>query len=264
MHPLVLTELFLFGLLVGSFLNVCIVRLPHRESIVRPRSHCRKCRRMIPWYDNIPLVSYLALRGRCRSCHAPIPLQYPLVEALTGVMMVATYLKFGLSLPFGLYFFLLVAPLIVITLIDLEHRIIPNVISLPGIGAGLVTVLLIGKEVVAMRLTQSLMGIVAGGGSLFLVSWVYEKLRHREGIGMGDVKLAAMFGAFFGAQGVLVILLLASFFGSVVGIFLMLFFRKGLKTAVPFGPFLAGGALIYLFFGSELLSWYLGRLSNSL
>lgn len=248
---------FVFGLILGSFLNVCIVRLPLGESIVHPRSHCRACGKMISWYDNIPLLSYLLVKGRCRGCSEPISLKYPLVEALTGVLSAATLFKFGLTPAYGCYFLLLVAPLIVVAFIDLEHRIIPNGISLPGIAAGFLTSLWLGSEPLGVRWITPLAGLVVGGGGLFLVSWIYEKTRGQEGIGMGDVKLAAMFGAFFGWNGVLVILLLSSLLGSVVGIILMLFFRKGPKFAVPFGPFLSAGAVIYLFYGSQMLSWYL-------
>ena len=259
MGDTLLLAAFAFGLILGSFLNVCIFRLPYEESIVKPRSHCRGCGAQISWYDNIPLFSYLWLKGACRYCHESIPLQYPLVEAVTGVLSAGTLYKFGYSTSYLLYFLLLVAPLIVIAFIDLGHRIIPNVISIPGIGAGILTTSLLGPGLHPVdRLLFSLIGIATGGGALFLVSWLYEKLRGQEGIGMGDVKLAAMFGAFFGWKGVFVILMLSSLLGSLVGIFLMVVLKKGLKYAVPFGPFLAGGALIYLFYGNALLSWYLG------
>lgn len=245
----------LFGLCIGSLLNVVIYRLPRGESIVTPRSHCPPCGHSIRWYDNIPLLSFLLLKGHCRSCQKPISWQYPLVELLTGCLSFLVFKKFG-GIPYFLYFLLLVCPLIAITFIDLKHQIIPNWISLPGIGAGLLTSCLLSGSRLE-TIVQCWWGIMAGGGALFLVSWLYEKIRKKEGIGMGDVKLAAMLGAFFGWKGVFFILLLSSLLGSIAGFFLILFFRKGFQDALPYGPFLAGAALIQLFFGSELISLYL-------
>lgn len=250
----------LLGLIVGSFLNVCISRLPKRLSIVTPRSHCPECGRFVRWYDNVPLLSYLWLLGRCRSCKKHIPLRYPLVEALTGVLSVLVVLKFGLGWAYVFYFLFLAAPLVVITFIDLEHRIIPDVITLPGIGAGLLSALVLsglsGLPPIP-ALLKSLWGILAGGGSLLLIAWLYLKLRRQEGLGGGDIKLAAMLGAFFGWKGVVVTLFLASFLGSLAGIAILVARRGQGTTAVPFGPFLAAGAILQLFVGSELLHWYL-------
>jgi leader peptidase (prepilin peptidase)/N-methyltransferase len=253
---------FLLGLVVGSFLNVCIHRLPRHLSIVVPRSHCPDCGRVIRWYDNIPLLSYLWLLGRCRSCKKPIPLRYPLVEAVTGVLSVLVYLKFGVGLSYVFYFLLFAAPLVAIAFIDLERKIIPDVLSLTGIAVGtLATIILSGLPFTA-ALLKSLWGILAGGGALFFISWFYERLRRQEGIGGGDVKLAAMLGAFFGWKAVFVILLLASLLGSVAGVILMIARRQGAQTAIPFGPFLAAGALLHLFVGNELLHWYLNMTSK--
>ncbi len=247
-----------FGLILGSFLNVCIYRMPRGESVVTPRSRCPHCRRTIPWYDNIPLLSFLWLRGRCRGCRRTISLRYPAVELTTALLSLAVYAKFGFGLAYLFYFVLLAAPLVAITFIDLEHRIIPDLFSLPGIISGLAATLLLMGLPPKEALIRSLGGIAAGGGSLFVVSWIYERLRHQEGIGMGDVKLAAMLGAFFGWKEVFIILLLSSLLGSVVGLILMVVFRKGLKMAIPYGPFLSWAALINLFFGHAIVRWYLG------
>ena len=249
---------FLIGLVVGSFLNVCIYRLPRGQSVVTPRSHCPECGRFIRWYDNVPVLSFLWLLGRCRFCRKKISFQYPLVELLTGLFSLVIFFKFGGGLAYLFYFVLLVAPLIAITFIDLEHRIIPDLFSLSGIITGTLTTLFLSGHPPAEALLFSLSGILAGGGTLFLISWVYEKLRHQEGIGGGDVKLAAMLGAFFGWKGGFVVLLFSSFIGTVVGIFLMILFKKGLKLAIPFGPFLASAALLHLFFGASIIRWYLG------
>lgn len=248
----------LLGLIIGSFLNVCIYRLPRGMSIVIPRSHCPDCGRFVAWYDNIPLLSFLFLMGRCRQCRKKIPWRYPLVELLSGALSYLVFLKFGAGLPYLFYFVLLAAPLVVITLIDLEHLIIPDLLSLPGIGVGLLSSLFLSEGPLLESLIDSVLGLLSGGLALFLVSWVYEKLRRQEGIGGGDIKLAAMLGAFFGWKGVVLILFFSSLLGSLTGLFLILVYRKGLKTVIPYGPFLSAGALFYLFLGPELVSWYLG------
>lgn len=248
---------FLFGLVFGSFLNVCIYRLPRDRSVIVPRSHCPDCDQSLRWYDNVPLLSYLWLAGRCRFCKKRISFRYPLVEVLSGLLSVLLFHKFGMGAAYPFYFLLLAAPLLVVTFIDLEHRIIPDVISISGIGAGILSQLFFGQGPILHSLLESVLGILVGGGALFLVSWIYEKLRHQEGIGGGDIKLVAMLGAFFGWKGIFPILLFASILGSLTGIAMMPICRKGLKLAIPFGPFLAAGALVYLFYGQELIQWYL-------
>ncbi len=257
MDAFLLSFSIVFGLLVGSFLNVCIYRLPRGQSVIVPRSHCTDCGRFIRWYDNVPVLSYLWLGGRCRECKKHIPIRYPLVEMITAGLSWLVYWKFGDPLSYGLYFLCLCAPLVAIAFIDLDHRIIPDVFTLPGIVAGILTTLLTSQMSIPNALIHSLTGLLSGGGALFVVSWVYEKLRHQEGIGGGDVKLAAMLGAFFGWKGVFVILLISSLLGSILGILLIVVFRKGLKLAIPYGPFLAAGALVHLFFGEALIHWYL-------
>lgn len=247
------------GACVGSLLNVCIIRIPREESVVWPPSHCRSCSHHISWWENIPLVSYIILKGRCRDCKRPISVQYPLVELLTILLSMATWWYFHSVRFYLAYFFLLVAPLIVITFIDLAHRVIPNVISLPGIIAGMgVHVLVAGKSRFQEAAIDSVLGIVIGGGFLYLVAFLYEKIKKVEGLGGGDVKLAAMLGAFFGWRASIFILLVSSVLGSIVGLIFILITKKNTKYALPFGPFLAAGALIYLFLGRRLIAWYLG------
>ena len=243
---------FALGCCLGSFLNVCIYRLPQDLSIVSPRSFCPQCRTPVRGYDNIPLLSYLFLRGKCRSCGVRISWRYPLVEALTGGLALALFLKFGLTASF-FAFFSFAAALVVITFIDLDHRIIPDVISLPGIGMGF----LLSFFLPAAAWTDSLIGLLAGGGSLYLVAIAYEALTKREGMGGGDVKLLAMIGAWLGWKAVLFTLFFASLSGTLIGGGAMLLQKQGRHYAIPFGPFLAFGALAYLFFGPQLIEWYL-------
>jgi leader peptidase (prepilin peptidase)/N-methyltransferase len=245
---------FVTGLILGSFLNVCIRRVPAGESIVRPGSHCPQCGAPIAVYDNVPLVSYLALGGRCRGCKREIPLRYPLVELLTGVAMVALVQYFGVTpaLPVQALF---LAALIVITFIDIDHQIIPDVISLPGIVVGLVC----AAVGLGPSLPASIGGFLLGGGFLWAVAAGYELLTGREGMGGGDIKLLAMIGTFLGWNGVLTTLLIASFSGAVAGGMLMLLRRADSRSPIPFGPFLAVGATCALFLGSRITDWYLDR-----
>ncbi len=241
----------ILGAMVGSFLNVCIYRLPKEESIIWPRSHCPTCKKMIKFYDNIPLISYLLLRGKCRYCKGSISLQYPLVEGITALISLFLIMKFGPSLSY-LFYFAFVAALIGITVIDLYHQIIPDVISLPGIGVGLLASLIIPQ----ITFFNSLMGILLGGGSLFLVASLYQWIFKREGMGGGDVKLLAMIGAFLGWKAVILTILLSSLIGSITGITIMILKGKDFKYAIPFGPFLSLGAVISLFYGENLMRWY--------
>jgi leader peptidase (prepilin peptidase)/N-methyltransferase len=249
---LLVFAVFVLGCCIGSFLNVCIYRLPQDLSIVSPSSFCPQCRTPVRGYDNIPLLSFLLLRGKCRSCGAKISWRYPLVEALTGAFAVALFLKFGLSVSFFASF-AFTAALIVITFIDLDHRIIPDVISLPGIAAGFGLSFFLPTP----SWTESLIGLVVGGGSLYLVAVGYEALTKREGMGGGDVKLLAMIGAWLGWKAVLFTLFAASLTGSLIGGGAMVLQKQGRHYAVPFGPFLAFGALAYFFFGPQLIDWYL-------
>lgn len=251
----------IFGLCVGSFLNVVIHRLPLGQSVVTPRSYCPHCDQKIAWYDNIPLFSFLFLRGKCRRCGQKISWHYPVVELLTLFLSVGTYYYYQNVLHYLVYFCTLMAPLIAILFIDLKHRIIPNVLTLPGIAVGALVHYWDAPPLWETRaLIDSAVGIIVGGGFLFVVAWGYEKIKKREGLGGGDVKLAAMFGAFFGWQAVIMILLMASVLGSLVGLLVVAFKRDWLYQ-IPFGPFLAVAAYLQLFFGRPILVWYLSLLS---
>jgi leader peptidase (prepilin peptidase)/N-methyltransferase len=238
----------LLGLVVGSFLNVVITRLPERRSLVTPRSACPACGAAIAWYDNVPLVSFAVLRGRCRSCARPIPWRYPLTEAATAVLFGLAAARFGPAPSLGVAL-LLIALLVAVTGIDLEHQIIPDVITLPGTAAGLLASLLTGD----VPLVDSLIGIAAGGGLFLLII-----LASRGGMGGGDVKLAAMLGAFLGWKVMLLSVLLAVLAGGAVAVMLLASGRTGRKDPIPFGPFLAGGGAVGLLWGEDLLEWYLG------
>ena len=242
---------FIFGLLIGSFLNVCIYRLPRDESLVFPASHCPACGAAIPPWLNIPVVSYLLLRGRCRSCAVSISAVYPLVELLTALLGLALYLRFGLTLSFFILA-VLCAALVTVAFIDLEHRIIPDEISLSGIVIGFACSFFIPR----LGWLNSLLGILTGGGSLFLVAWGYERFTGKEGMGGGDIKLLAMLGAFFGWKAIPFIIFVSSLTGSVIGVTVMLIKKRDGKLAIPFGPFLVLGALIHIFFGPQLVTWY--------
>src|SRR6185295_3786420 len=218
-----------------------------------PRSHCPQCGTTIAWYDNVPVVSYVALGGRCRTCRTHISVVYPVVELLTGGLAVALWYRLGPTLAFGGYL-AFAAALVTITFIDLDYQIIPDVISLPGIALG------IGVSFVSplVRPLDAVLGAAAGGGFLLAIAALYQWLRGQEGMGGGDVKLLAMIGAFLGWQSLFVTVMVASIVGSVIGVALMLHQRADSKLAIPFGPFLACGALVHLFFGDRILAFYFG------
>lgn len=245
------TFILVLGAVVGSFLNVLIHRLPEEKSIILPASHCPKCRHAIRLYDNIPLVSYLFLRGRCRDCGEAISIRYPLVELLTAIMSLLIFWKFGLSLQY-LCAFLFVCSLIAITFIDLDHQIIPDVISLPGIPI----FFLAAVFVMNLRFFDAFLGFLIGGGILYSIAIVYELIMKREGMGGGDIKLLAMIGSFLGWQSLLFVLLISSFAGAFVGITIMIVKGQDMKYAVPFGPFLSLGAVTYLFFGNYMTALF--------
>ena len=248
---------FLFGLCIGSFLNVCIYRLPASQSISRPRSHCPNCNELIRFYDNIPVLSYLVLRGRCRFCKERISFRYPVVEILTGLFALVTFLKYGITLE-ALIYYVFVSALIVITFIDIDHQIIPDIITLPGIPLFFIA----GIVLPGITYIDSIIGVFAGGGSLFLVAWIYHLVTKKEGMGGGDIKLLAMIGALVGWQGVLFTIFVASAVGTISGILVMLKARKSMKLAIPFGPFLAIGGIAYIFIGPQLIYWYFNMLGG--
>ncbi len=233
---------FIFGAAVGSFLNVCIYRLPEKMSIIKPLSCCPHCKKPISFYDNIPIVSFFILKGKCRDCGGKISWRYPLVELITGILALLLFLKFGLSLKF-LAAFVFTAALIVVTFIDLDHQIIPDIITLPGIPI----FLLAGIFIMKVPWLEAVIGVLIGGGVLFAIAFVYEAITKREGMGGGDIKLLGMIGGFFGWKSLVFILLFSSFAGAVVGVAAMLINKQDMKYAVPFGPFLAAAAVAYIF-----------------
>jgi leader peptidase (prepilin peptidase)/N-methyltransferase len=236
-----------FGLVIGSFLNVCVARLPERRSLWRPGSTCPGCGAAIRWHDNVPIVSFVALRGRCRACGNRISWRYPLVEIVTSGLFALAYLRFGWSAQLGVSL-VLISALIVITGIDLAHQIIPDVITVPGIAVGFL--LNLGAERVGWL--DSLLGILVGGGTFFVII-----LASNGGMGGGDMKLGAMLGAFLGWKITLVTLLIAVLGGGLVAVVLLLLKTRGRKDPVPFGPFLALGGIAGLLWGERLLAWYL-------
>lgn len=240
------------GAAIGSFLNVVIHRVPLGESVVKPRSRCPSCRQEIAWYDNVPVLSWVLLRGKCRGCGTAISPRYPFIEFITALIALVLFARYGLTPAFGVQFVFSCA-LIVIAYIDLDHQIIPDKISLPGLVLGLLVAIPGGMP----AMTDAFLGALLGGGLLLTVAWVYERSTGREGMGGGDVKLLAMIGAFLGWQGVLLTLLLGSLLGSAIGIVLMTSRGADRQLAIPFGPFLSLGALVTLFWGHAIVRWYI-------
>lgn len=253
---------FIFGALVGSFLNVCIYRLPRNLSVILPSSRCPACSTPIRPYDNIPLLSFLVLRGKCRYCGAGISMRYPLVEALNAACFVLAVWRYGLGAhtPF---LFAFCSAMIVITFIDIDFQIIPDGITLPGMLVGLIGGSLILPDpfdrfsVLGFR--ESIIGLLAGGAVFFLIAEVSYRILREEAMGGGDIKMMAMVGAFTGWKAVLLTTFAGSLLGSLVGICLMVLKGTGKRTRIPFGPFLAAGALVSLFWGQELAALYLKR-----
>ena len=239
---------FVFGAVIGSFLNVCIFRLPEHHSIVKPLSQCPRCHHPIRFYDNIPLISYLILQGKCRDCGEKISWRYPLVEFITAILSLVLFAKFYLTLNF-IIFFAFTAVLIVITFIDLDNQIIPDVLTLPGIPV----FFLLAVFVVKVPWMEAAIGLLIGGGVLFAIAFVYELLTKREGMGGGDIKLLAMIGGFLGWKSLIFILLCSSCLGAIVGIAVMVIKKQNMKYAVPFGPFLSIAAVAYLFWGDAFM-----------
>jgi leader peptidase (prepilin peptidase)/N-methyltransferase len=271
-ETLIVVFVFLFGLIIGSFLNVCIVRIPSGKSIVMPASACPKCGEAIRPYDNIPLISYLALGGKCRGCKTKISPMYPLVELLTGLLFVACYLAFGLTVE-TLKWAAFSAILVVLVFTDLRERILPDLVNFTGFGLGLAlsfftrptdgTSLWIANRIFeypppapVLSFSDAILGAALGSGLLWLVSEAYFRLRGREGMGLGDVKMMLMAGAFLGAKKTVLTILAGSILGSVLGIALILAMRKDTDYELPFGTFLGAGALLVVFFGTPVVNWY--------
>jgi len=263
-----------FGLLIGSFLNVCIQRWPRDLSVVRPRSHCPQCERQIAWYDNIPVLSYLLLRGRCRHCGQSIPARYPLVELLTGLLFCGVVLRYGPTL-LGIKMCLFVALCVGLLFTDLEHLVLPEQFTLVGLGAALVFAWFVPVDDVTAHAVLWLAGVEAGprtlsfaeavagavvpAGFLWAGGWFFQKVRHKEGLGFGDVELMAMVGAFLGLRGALLTLLGGSLAGSVIGYaYIRLAHKDPASFQLPFGTFLGAAAIAVALFGRPVVSWYTG------
>jgi leader peptidase (prepilin peptidase) / N-methyltransferase len=265
---------FLFGLLLGSFLNVCIHRWPREESVVQPRSRCPACQAPIAWYDNVPLLSYLLLRGKCRRCGAPISIRYPLVELLTAVLYAAIAARFGLD-PLAFKAALFGSMMLVLFFTDLAEFILPDEITVGGAVLGLAlsvvvpvdrgpaALLLLLSGVDAPRwvvsLADSALSALLLGGFLLLVGETYYRLRKIEGLGLGDVKMVAMIAAFWGISQAVVILVLSSLVGAVTGILIVVIGRKQWHYALPFGSYLAATGIVIALWGDAILSWYWSR-----
>jgi len=263
---------FLFGLIIGSFLNVCILRIPGGKSIVMPASACPKCAAPIRPYDNIPVISYVILGGKCRACKTPISPMYPLVESLTGLLFLACYLAFGLTVE-TLKWAVFSAIMIVLVFTDLRERLLPDVVNYTGLALGLAlsffikptdgTALWIANHIFdfpppapVLSFADAIFGAAFGSSLLWLVSEAYFRLRGREGMGLGDVKMMLMAGAFLGTKRTLLTILAGSLLGSILGVAVILARRKEADYELPFGTFLGMAALLVVFFGTPVVNWY--------
>lgn len=251
--------LFIFGSMAGSFFNVLIYRMPREEKIGLSRSRCPHCRKTIRWYDNIPFLSYVVLRGKCRDCGKLISFRYFVVELLTAVMLCVIWWRFGTPFLTSIYF-IFVSFLIIGSFIDLEFFIIPDAITLGGLAVGLLLSAvypgMLGAKIWWHGLLKSLLGAAAGGGILFLIAIAGEVVLKKEAMGMGDVKLLAMMGSFIGWQLALFTIFIASLLGTIVGVILIMLSKITIKGKIPFGPYLAVGAVISLFWGRNIINWY--------
>jgi leader peptidase (prepilin peptidase)/N-methyltransferase len=280
---------FIFGAIIGSFLGVCSYRIPmgryepvregirelsYPVSILSPaRSFCPQCERQLPWQHNIPVVSWLLLQGRCGSCKAAIPVRYLCIELLTGFFAVLCYLRFGVSIS-GLCAFGVVSALIVVTFIDIDYMIIPNVITYPGTVLGLLlgatSSLLPNNSILPLQFPfsqsffDSLLGIAIGAGTLYLVWWLYLVIRHREGLGLGDIKLLAMLGALFGYECAFATIFVGSVFGSIIGLSLVALRRHAYSMHLSFGPYLAFAAVLYIFNFPDLIRFLSGAAGETI
>lgn len=274
--PLIAAAVFVFGLMIGSFLNVCIVRIPAGKSIVLPASACTKCGTPIKPYDNIPVLSYLFLGGKCRKCKTKISAMYPTVELLNGLLYLISFLAFGLTIE-ALKWAIFSSIMLILVFTDLRERILPDAVNFTGFALGLVlslflppadgTALWIANRYFAfpppmpvISLVDALLGAACGSGILWLISEGYFRLRKREGMGLGDVKMMLMAGAFLGLKRTVLTILLGSVLGSIIGVAFIALRRKGSDYELPFGTFLGAGALFVVFYGTPFVNWYMSLL----
>lgn len=250
--PAALVIITFLGLAIGSFLNVCIHRIPQRESLISPPSHCPRCGYQLRWRDNIPVIGYVLLGGRCRKCRERISLRYPAIELITLGLFLLHYWVFDWTWLLAVRL-LFACAMVVLFAIDLEHKILPDVITLPGIVAGLLFSLFLPPGIVS-----ALLGAVAGGGVLFVIAEAWSRLRNVEAMGFGDVKMLAMIGAFLGAKLVGLTFVLSSFLGGLAGLLLILSRRGTMASEIPFGTFLAAAALVASLWGEDIVNWYVG------
>jgi len=260
-----------FGACVGSFLNVCIYRIPRDESVVKPRSHCPHCGMMIPWYLNIPVFSWLALRGKCAKCKGPIAFRYTLVELLTAMLFLAVYMKWAMPaamhmLPIPHFaivpiYWLVLGGFVLGTFVDFEHFIIPDSVTIGGMIAGPILSafcpMLHGQEIWWKGLMHSSIGLLVGFGTLFAIAELGTRAFKKEAMGFGDVKLMGAIGAFLGWKAVLFTVFASSMLGSIVGVFLILFGGVKMQSRIPFGPYICAGATIWMFWGNQIFEAYM-------
>jgi leader peptidase (prepilin peptidase)/N-methyltransferase len=247
--------LFLLGLCIGSFLNVCIYRMPRGESVSFPGSRCTSCGTAIRWYDNVPVVSYLLLGRKCRACRAPVSSRYALVELLTGAVFASHAWFYGPGLLLGARL-VLAAILIALFFIDFEHQLLPDALTLPGIAVGIAA-----SVFASPGITSSLIGAALGAAILLAIRWLWKRATGVDGMGLGDVKMLAMIGAFLGWQNVWLVLFVASLAGAITGITIAATRRGSMKSKLPFGTFLAVAALFASFWGDRLIAWYVGLIT---
>jgi leader peptidase (prepilin peptidase)/N-methyltransferase len=253
---------FALGLIIGSFLNVCIYRIPREKSVVAPSSRCTSCGNPIKFYDNIPVLSYIALRGRCRLCREQLSIRYPIVELINAVLYMIVLGRFGFDPPWVLLTYcFFVSSLIVIFFIDLEHQIIPNSITLPGIPIAVVLGAAILPDPFSpmdpLGWQASIIGCLAGGGSFYLVAVVGKALLKKDAMGGGDIKMMALVGGLLGWKAIILTTFIGSLLGSVIGVALILIKGREWGARIPFGPYLALGSLASLLWGNDILTWYL-------
>lgn len=245
--------IFLTFTFIGSFLNVCIYRIPREESIVFPGSHCPECGTTLKPYDLIPVISWIMLRGKCRSCGTAISPRYPAVELLTALLVTLVFIQYGLTIHFIL-FSLLTLLLVVLTFIDLDHQIIPDGVNLLAAAGGVVKIafgLISGN---GLTIGQAALGVLIGGGFFLVIAIVSN-----GGMGGGDIKLMAALGLWFGWQGILLVMFLSFMIGGIVSVGLLIARKAGRKQMVPFGPFIAVGAYVTAVFGNEIITWYFSQ-----